>query len=180
LLAAVQENAGFFEIVDEIAEDRDEDEEPPPDCAEAVKQIINGEPCNRNFGYVYGYAYEALCMAIGRETKQSWTSISRSYEWFPKIEKALASLGIPLKINDLLCRGTLLEIPQPDDFPSLGWWTAAEIAGAARVFKELDLKQLDAGVAKAISDVADEIEDIRSWITVAADRPGDWLIGVQS
>jgi hypothetical protein len=180
LLAAVQENTGFFEIVDEIAENRDEDEEPPPKCAEVVQQIINGEPYNRNFGYVYGYAYEALCMAIGTETKQSWTSISRSYEWFPKIDKALASLGTSLKINDLLCRGSLLEIPQPDDFPSLGWWTAAEIARAARVFKELDLKQLDAGVAKAISGLADEIEDVRSWINEAADRPGNWLIGVQS
>jgi hypothetical protein len=181
LLAAMQQSTGFFEMVDRIAADHEEEEEgQPPACAEAVRQIINGEPCDTSFGYVYGYAYEALCMAIGAETKQSWTSIVRSYDWFPRIDRALAALGIPLKVNDLLCRGALIEIPAPDDFPSLGWWTNAEIATAAGVLQKLDLKQLDAATRKSIGDVADAVEDIRSWVNVAANRPGNWLIGVHS
>jgi hypothetical protein len=182
LLDAVRQSTGFLEMVDEIAEDHEDEEEQqrPPACAEALEQIVNGQPYDARFGYVYGYAYEALCMAIGTETERSWTSIARSYDWFARIDKALAALGISLKVNDLLCRGALIEIPEPDDFPSLGWWTDVEIACAAAVLAKLDLQELDAGTWKTIRDVADAVQDIRSWIDVAVNQPGTWLIGVHS
>jgi hypothetical protein len=178
LLDATEQSTDFLEI-DEIAEDNEDEEGHPPTCAEAFKQIINGEPYDTRFSYVYGYAYEALCMAIGEATERSWTSIARSYDWFPRIDKALAALGIALKMNDLLYRGALIDIPEPDDFPGLGWWTEAEIARAAEVLQTLDLQRLDAGIRKTIGDM-EAIEDIRSWINVAVNRPGTWLIGVHS
>jgi hypothetical protein len=180
LLAAVSEYTGFFRMIDELAERRDDDEEKPPRCAEAVRQIINGERYDSRFGYVYGYAYEALCQAIGTETKQSWTGIARSSAWFPEIAKGLERLHIPLKIPDLLNRGPLIELPEPDDFPGLGWWTADEVARAASVFNGLDMQRLDPTTAQEIRPVADAIEDIRSWIMVAAERLGDWLVGIHS
>jgi hypothetical protein len=181
LLAVGRKLKDFFETIDEIAEDLDEDEEErPPKCAAAYRQIVNGEPYAEGFGYVYGYAYEGLCMALGAETERSWTQIARSYDWFKEINAALAALRIKLKITDLLGRGPLIDIPTPDDFPALGWWTADDVAAAAIAFKALELNRLDGETKKVVKRVSDAIEDIRSWIAVASDRPGDWLIGVQS
>jgi hypothetical protein len=181
LLAAARTLKGFFETIDEIAEDLDGDEEEtPPKCATAYRQIVNGEPCDEDFGYLYGYAYEGLCTALGAETDRSWTQVAGSYDWFQEIDKALAVLRIKLKVTDLLYRGPLIDIPRPDDFPALGWWTADEVTAAAAAFKGLDLNKLDQKTKKAVKRVADAVEDIRSWIVLAAGRPGDWLVGVQS
>jgi hypothetical protein len=181
LLAALSKLNGFFETIDKIADDRDQDEEePPPKCATAYRQIVNGESYAVGFGYVYGYAYEGLCLALGAEMERSWIPIARSYEWFPKIDAALAALRINLKITDLLCRGTLIDIPTPDDFPGLGWWNADEVAAAAVTFKALDLNRLDGETERTVKPVSDAIDDIRSWVAAASGRPGDWLIGIQS
>jgi hypothetical protein len=180
LLAEASELQGFFETIDEIAEDRDEEEEQPPTCEAAYRQIVNGKPFADDFGYVYGYAYEGLCMALGAETERSWTQISRSYIWFEEIDAALAALSIKLKVTDLVGRGPLIDIPRPDDFPALGWWTADEVAAAICAFETLDRNRLDEEITKTVQRVADAIEDIRSWLMVAADGSGDWLIGVQS
>jgi hypothetical protein len=181
LLTAGRPLKEFFETIDEIAEDFDDEEEegPPPKCEEAFKQIINGRPCDANFAYVYGYAYEGLCRALGAEVKSSWAPIARSYEFFPKVDKALKALKIKLTVADLLGRGPLIAIPRPGDFPALGWWTADEMAEASRIFATLDLKKLDARRAKVVQPVADAVEDIREWITVASGRAGQWLVGVQ-
>jgi hypothetical protein len=54
------------------------------------------------------------------------------------------------------------------------------VAAAAIAFEALDLNRLDGEIKKQVERVSDAIEDIRSWIAVASDRPGDWLIGVQT
>jgi hypothetical protein len=176
-LATFPKLKGFFETIDEIAENYEGEEQKPPTCAKAFSQIVNGEPVNDSFRYVYGYAYEGLCMALGAETERSWTQIARSHNWFKEIDSTLALLRIRLKVTDLIQRGPLIDIPRPEDFPSLGWWTAEEVAEAAGAFRVVDLNKLPEKTAKT---VADAIDDIRSWIAVAAERPGDWLIGVES
>jgi hypothetical protein len=182
LLDAALDLEGFFETIDEIAENFDDDDERgrPPECAAAYRQIVNGEPYADDFGYVYGYAYEGLCMALGAETERSWTQIARSYDWFREIDAALAALGVGLKVTDLVGRGALIDIPTPDDFPALGWWTADEVAAAATAFEVVDLDRVDGKTKKVVGRVSEAVEDIRSWIAVASGRPGDWLIGVQS
>jgi hypothetical protein len=181
LLAAARKLKGFFETIDEIAEDlEEEEEEKPPKCAAAYRQIVNGEPYAEDFGYVYGYAYEGLCTALGAAIDPSWTQVAGSYDWFQEIDKALAALRIKLKVTDLLYRGPMIDIPRPDDWPALGWWTADEVAAAATVFDALDFGTPDRKTKKVVQRVADAIGDIRSWIAVAAGRPGEWLIGVQS
>jgi hypothetical protein len=181
LLAAARKPKlkGFFQTIDEIAEDRDE-EEKPPRCEEAFRQIINGDASDERFGYVYGYAYEAICLALGAEAEPSWTQIAGFFEWFEEIDNALALLGIKLKVADLFYRGPLIEIPRPNDFPGLGHWTVEEVAEAAGAFRTIDLKELDAKSARKIRRAFDAVEDVRSWIKVASERPGDWLIGVHS
>lgn len=180
LLTAVRKQKDFLEMVDEIGEDFEEEEEGrPPTCAEAVAQIINGERYDDEFGYVYGYAYEAICMTIGREVHPNWCP-SGSYDWFEDIDKALASLKVPLKVTELTYRGCLLKLPKPDDFPGLGWWRATEITRAARAFEAVDLDDLDKKTAKLVEPVKDAISDVRSWITQAARRKGEWMVGVHS
>lgn len=179
LLAATRKLEGFFATIDEIAENFEE-EERPPKCADAFKRIVNGQLVTGGFPYVYGYAYEALCLALGAETERSWTQIAGSYDWFQEIDKALAILKVELKVTDLVCRGPLIPIPRPDEFPSLGWWTADEVSQAAAVCEALDLKALNGKTSRTVKKAASAIDDIRSWIAVAAARPGDWLVGVQS
>jgi hypothetical protein len=96
------------------------------------------------------------------------------------VRESLEGLKVPLTVNNLLYRGALIALPQPDDFPGLGWWTADEVAQAATVFQTLDLQQLDETTAKQVLKVSDAIEAIRSWVDVAGERPGDCLIGVHS
>jgi hypothetical protein len=180
LLAASSRLEGYFKTIDKIAEHLDEDEDHPVSCAAAYRHIVNGEPYAKGFGYVYGYAYEGLCMALGTETESSWTQIARSWDWFKEIDAALATLGIKLNLTDLLCRGPLINIPTPDDFPALGWWTAEDVASAVIAFTLFDLNPLQGRTMKEVERVSDAIEDIRSWIAIAADRQGNYLIGVQS
>src|SRR5262249_27225369 len=156
---------GFFETIDEIADDLvdEDDDERPPSCEEAYKQIVNGEEYNEEYGYVYGYAYEGLCRALGAETKETWTGIWQSYDWFKDIDKALAKQKIKLKVTDLLYRGALIDIPIPEDFPGLGWWTADEVSKAIAAFNALDGKKSGAKKPKTAKQLTEAIDDIRSW-----------------
>lgn len=180
LLAALDSLGGFFKTIDKLAENLDEDDERPPTCATAYRRIIQGGPYADRFGYVYGYAYEGLCLALGVQAERCWIPIAGSADWFREIDAALGALAIGLKVTDLLYRGSLIDIPTPDDFPGLGWWTAEEAAAAVTAFQAVDLKRLTGEAGNPDQGVADAIEDIRSWVAAAAARPGDWLIGVES
>jgi hypothetical protein len=173
LLTAVRKQKGFFQMIDDIAEDFGDDEEVgrPPTCAEAAKQIINGEEMNEAFGYVYGYAYEAICATLGEEVSPGWSSIAGAGDWFERIDKLLKSLSVPVKVTNLLYLGPLFELPPPDDYPGLGWWTDDEITAAAVALEKVPLDRKDPTGALA---------DIRAWIEFARERKGDWLIGVHS
>jgi hypothetical protein len=178
LLTAVAQFTGFLKSIDELARHADEDEKPPR-CVDAARQIIYGEPLDDRYGYVYGYAYEAIGRALGTEMERSWTQIARSYDWFKVLEEALKTLTIPLRVTDLVGRGPLFDLPEPDDFPGLGWWTADELAAAARAFAERDLNRLDSSTTHSLGRVAEALDDIRSWV-MAAHGTGHWLVGVQS
>jgi hypothetical protein len=180
LLAALRPLEGFFATIDQLAERVDEDDERPPTCATAYRQIVNGEPYADRYGYVYGYAYEGLCLALGAEMERCWIPIAGSSDWFREIDAALAALPVGLKVTDLLYRGSVIALPPPDDFPFLGWWTADEVTAAAGAFRALDRNRLDGETTTLLSRVADAVEDVRSWIAFASERPGDWLIGVES
>jgi hypothetical protein len=179
LLAAVRKQKSFLQMIDDIADPDDEDETPPT-CAEAVAQIINGDKMDDRFGHVYGYAYEAICAELGAEAEPHWWSIVGAGAWFEQIDKALQTLGFPVQVTCLLYQGALIEIPDPDTYPGLGWWTADEIAAAVPVLDRLDLEKMAAKTAEKVKPVADAFFAIRAWITLAASRPGDWLIGVHS
>jgi hypothetical protein len=177
--AVLRDLQDYFENIDAIASADDEDEEArPPSCEDAFRQIVSGAKYDKRFGYVYGYAYEALCTTVGLETGRDWVGIARSYQWFEEIQKALALLAIPLNLPHLIYRGPLFAIPDPDDFPGMGYWTAEEIRAADEVFRGLDLDRLDASTTAQVKDVRDALEDIRAWIASAAERPGDWLVGI--
>ena len=86
-----------------------------------------------------------------------------------EIDAALAALRIKLNLTDLLCRGPLINIPTPDDFPALGWWPADDVAAAAVAFTDVDLNRLGGDTNKHVERVSDAIEDIGSWIAIASD-----------
>jgi hypothetical protein len=178
LLDLLRENPETFELLQHDFDD--EEEEKPPSGAEAVRQILQGEPLDENFGFVYGYAYESLCGVVGVGVEPTWTGIARFYKWFEEIDQALALLGVPVKIVDLCYRGCLITIPDPDDFPGMGWWTADELAKAAEVFRSLDVQKLDAKTRRKVQPMLPVIEQIRQWIDFGAGRRGDWLIGIHS
>jgi hypothetical protein len=179
LLDLLRENPETFELPLDDFEDEDE-EEKPPSGPEAVGQILRGEPMDENFGFVYGYAYEALCGVIGVAVEPTWTGIARFCDWFQQIDQTLGLLGVPVKIMDLCYRGCLIDIPRPDDFPGMGWWTAEELAKAAEVFQNLDVQKLDTKTQRKVQPMLPVLEQIRQWIDTGAGRRGDWLIGIHS
>lgn len=183
LLDSASRLTDYFQTIDDIAEeeyeDEDEDVPRPPSCSETLRQIVAGEEYDDRFGYLYFYAYEAICLLVGTDVGPEWSQISRSTEYFKHIDATLEQLGFKLKIRDLYLRGPLFALPEPEMFPYLGWWTAEEIAEALGVFRSLDragpkgpLSTLDRSMAEAVSD-------IRTWIESASEESGNWLIGVE-
>src|SRR4051794_36702431 len=81
LLAAAADHEYFFQTVDDLGDRRDEDEDRPPAVRQAFEEIVNGGPLDGRFGYVYGYAYQALCATVGVSADLGWHQIGRSFDW---------------------------------------------------------------------------------------------------
>lgn len=179
IIEALAQVARFLQQIDGIAAHRDEDEAPPPKCAAAVAQIVNGDAFStaENDRYVYGYAYLAICAILGEEMKHSWAQIIRAGEWFRHVDEALAKIGVPLKVSYLIYRGPLIGIPEPD-CPAVGYWTAEEIGAAGRAFEQNAPSSSEELHGQFGVEVIQAIEDIRSWITTAR-QDGSWLIGAE-
>jgi hypothetical protein len=164
--AIVEGKEDFFSGVDDIHE------EVELTCADAVAELLNGEWSEDAPGYLYGYALEAICSHIG-ETLPNICPISRASDWIEEVDALLEDKGIPVRLTGLVDGGSPVPIPEPDDYPFIGTWTAAELALAKSAFESADLTDID-------PEMALTLQQVRDWVQAAERNPGASLIGFLS
>ncbi len=164
----------FLGQIDRLRDDPDEDEEADevPTCLEAVGQIVDGAPLLSHLGYLYGYAFEAICAHLGRELP-GISGIVGTWDWAGEVDEVLRGGGMPVGLNDLIFGRCPIQIPAPDDVPCLGSWPPEVIPGALQAIRSLDLDGLD-------PEMTDTIAQVRRWLEAAAEEPGLGLVGVLS
>ena len=141
-------------------------------CAQAVAELINGESSKDGPGYLYGYALEAVCAHVGRELPNI-CPIAGASSWIEEVDAFLESKGIPIRLSKLVQWGSPVPIPEPDDYPSIGYWSSDEIPPSIRAFAAADL-------SGAENDMVETLSQLRSWLQSAAKDPQAMVIGFLS
>jgi hypothetical protein len=134
-----------------------------------VGQILRGETLPQKHGFAYGYAYEAICWVIGSTLCHVENHFDHPHE---EIDEFLETSRIPLRLRDLSETGSILEIPEPGDYPFMGWWTPEQIGRAIGPLRELSLDEVD-------ETMADDARKVLAWLEEAVERGGDCLVGFQ-
>src|SRR5687768_15969189 len=86
-----EQRAGFLESIDDI------NDEAELTCLDALTHLVNGADVNDDYGYLYGYAVEALCMHLGH-VLDNVSGISGSADWIEEPVALLAVQKIPLTL----------------------------------------------------------------------------------
>ena len=151
--------AAELEEIDEL------DEEITP-TADALMHLVMGDELDPDAGFKYGYALKFLCEYLGTFLpNREWSSMR--WEWFEEVDGALAEVGVPEKVfrtqDHLALRGAPVELPEIDEFPSIGYLREGEIAEVA-----LALEKVDVLKAEEDEEVVDAIKEIRGWLDTCA------------
>lgn len=175
-LQAQPEPTGFFgklfgtgrkDLVAEVLRDQgplDEDDGFDDDeitVEQALRELCAGGELSSDEGAPYAYALFALCNQLGEfQPNAEWSTMrSRRAEC---VDEALASAGVPaetLRVQDhLMYRGAPVDIPQPFDFPFVGYLTNAELAPASRALSDADLSAIPEEFRPAVVQIAGWLE----------------------
>lgn len=163
---ATRSREWFLSTIDDI------DDEAPIPCAQALADIVSGRVTEDAPGYLYGYALEAICGHVGRELPNI-CGIAGSTQWMEEVDAALKRRGVAVQLSDLLYRGSPVPIPEPDDFPFIGYWTPDEITTALAAIRGGDRSGLD-------NEMAEMFREIEGWLAGASESPGAAIVGFLS
>jgi hypothetical protein len=135
-----------------------------PTLEVALHEIIEGKPMQESYGHQYARILKLLCWHFGKYLPNSHFSAMRS-EWAKRVDEGLVRAGVPPETfslwRHLMNRGSPIAIPQPEDWPFIGYLKAAEIGPALRAVKAADLTVLDA-------QVRDAVGELRGWLEVCS------------
>ncbi len=148
-------------------------------CSTALHQIFTGASLNSELGKVYIQAYELICDELAGGLAGQWSPIARSSVFFRRLDDWLKVSGAGVTLLNLTCRGPVIDIPEPIDFPSVGYWTPEEIDQAARSLQRAATSWLPWSRKMPPADLADSIADIRRWLEAARRSAGNALVGVE-
>jgi hypothetical protein len=140
---------------------------------EALRHLTVGGEFVPYGGTAYGYMYEWLCEEFGERLENSqWSSLRSSSGWTGKIDAALIGSGIAkgeFSIEGtLMGRGAPLGFPHGDDFPYIGYVTAAECAKLDATFASLDIEAV-ANKTPYPTEAAVGLREMHSWFTTCAE-----------
>jgi hypothetical protein len=128
-------------------------------CSQALMALVCGDINNEIPGYLYGYAFKALCAHLGTELSDI-SGIAGAYDWIAEIDAGKQDCAVRLQLADLVYSGSPIAIPAPADFPVIGCWDVKTIAPALDDFHQVDFSTLD-------SDVAETMQQMKAWLTTA-------------
>ena len=100
-------------------------------ATDALADLIAGGPYREGWHHApkYGYVLRLLCEDRGEMRPNSWTFAEEA-------DRLLEAAGVPapvLRVGDhLTYRGAPVAMPEPDDFPSIGYLEATEARVALR------------------------------------------------
>ena len=167
-----------FEQYDEMAANSADEEadQPPLTMRDALTQMVMGEKCAAEFAFLYGYAFEFLCRYFGESLPNGeWSAMPRGTLWAEKVDQALEDAGVPADMlrvgRHMMFRGTPIAIPQPEDFPSIGYLKRDEVKAAHQALGEANLAAIaDRQVRASIDQVGGLVEDVHrlDWQTWSA------------
>lgn len=164
--AIVRDQEFFLSTIDDI------DDEAETTCAQAVSDLIAGAPSEDVPGYLYGYALEAICAQLGQELTNI-CPIAKATRWIECVDAVLERNRVPERLTDLVFGGSPVPIPEPDDCPCIGRWSASQVTEALAVLRSLDGSDLD-------PEMAQTFDSIRAWLEAAAQTPGAAVVGFLS
>lgn len=146
----------------------DPDEEPLA-TGDLLRHLIIGEPRREDAGFGYGYCLELICRQIGRALPNGHWSAMQG-DLFDTVAAALRDCGVnssALAIRDLAFRGPPVPLPPIDDFPGIGYLTAAETGTARAALAAADLTRLND------QDVASSIRQVQEWLETCLESNHD-------
>jgi hypothetical protein len=168
----------FLDDEDEDGEDDDEDEEEPTrelTTGAALAHLILGGKPDPAVGYKYGYALSMLCEHIGTVPEHdSWCTIRSAA--FDAVDEVLETIGVPpaefTTHKFLVNRGSPVAIPEPDDFPYIGYLERDEIR---KLLGRLDPAKVEAAIRDADEQewLRTAIDELRSWLELCATTDRD-------
>jgi hypothetical protein len=170
LLELIRADCWFVQDIDEMIAQQNQD------CAEeerihltfidAVEQFLSGQPMEGAPGFVYGYALEAVCWALGSQLDTSPVPAIRHQA----LDAFLQERGLPLSIGELTAAGPPVAIPEPSGFPSIGFWKPEVVMDAWVALEDVDLDQVPASFRR-------QLDTISRWLDEAAEHEDDCLVG---
>ena len=146
----------------------DADDE-PLSIDDVLRHLIMDEPYREEAGFAYGYGLELLCRQIGKTLPNGGWSAVRG-DWFDTVAAGLRGCGVyssALSIRDLAFRGPPVPLPPIDEFPAIGYLTAAEIGTARAALAAADLSRLEE------DEVVPAIRQVNGWLDACAEASRD-------
>ena len=143
----------------------DWDEDAELDLETAIRDLITGVEPNPEYGHLYAYGLELICWHFGEHlSNEHWSAMQG--EWADTVEAALQSLGLDQTIlgihNHIFYRGAPLPLPEPDDFPFIGFVLNREIQPALNALNSLRLDALNREVMDAVSEIQGWLQTCQS------------------
>jgi hypothetical protein len=166
-LQAIRDDCWFAEEIDEMIADGFEVDEPRLTFLDVVGRLLRGEARDDVPDFAAGYAYEAICWAIGSTLCMVENHFGHTHE---AIDAFLRDAGVPLRLEDLTETGPILDLPEVDEYPFLGWWTPEQIFRAAGPLRALPLDEIE-------PRMAGDLRKLLAWLEEAEDQPGDCIVG---
>jgi hypothetical protein len=123
-----------------------------PSVFTAVNHLIMGAEKTLD-GAMYGYGFKYIVEFSGRFLDNSSFYPCPSSYLMDTVDPALKAVGATLSMFDLAFGGSPVSFPSPDDFPSIGHWTADEVTR--------NVEPLRAGTTT-------ELKSIAQWLDQAA------------
>lgn len=135
-------------------------DENEPTLEKALSDLLAGAELSTAHGHKYAYALDLLCDHFGEFLDNSAWSAMRG-EWADDVYQAMKRAGIDeqaVSVNDhLMFRGSPIAIPEPDDFPSIGFLRKQEIGNAVKAIDSGDLSSMD-------EEIKESVMQIRGWL----------------
>jgi hypothetical protein len=172
--ALVEEFGDEFGQFDEMAADRcDEDDgQEALTMQGALTQMVMGEQYHEGLGFMYAYALEFLCRHFGRGLPNGeWSAMPSGSQWAETVDRGLHAADVPegvLRVSyHLMNRGAPIPIPEPDDFPGIGYLKLKEIRIARQALGEARLASIKD------KEVLTSVQELQGWLQACADSGRD-------
>jgi hypothetical protein len=134
----------------------------------ALWEIFDGRLSRPEWYSHYGWAWDAVCGAIGRPLAVSHFAPCGT-EFLGWLDEQLRPFAVPVRMAKLISDPPM-RLPDPIDWPSVGHWTAAEV------------RRLSGPLGRAVGQLrdgraAEALREVLGWLAAARKRPGHMLIG---